>query len=109
MTVLMMSRPERVLIGSLTLTASVTFPHSCQSDHVAFIHSTQVLPETHVSAPRAAQPLALELRADQSVCDSAESATSQSEQRRADAGNVVGLRSLFVFVSRTNQKVVDLF
>ena len=75
----------------LAMTVSVTFPRSCQSDHAACIRSAQVFPERQVSAPRAAQPLALELRADQSVCDRAESATSQSEQRRADAGNVLVL------------------
>lgn len=58
-----------------------------------------MFPWTPLSAPHAAQPLALELWTDQSVCDSAESAAVQSEQRRADTGRLLlGTKYWLLFV-----------
>lgn len=51
-----------------------------------FLSLLQVFSQASVPPPLAAQPLAVEFRADQSVRDGAESAASQSEPGPADPG-----------------------
>lgn len=53
-----------------------------------FLSLLQVFSQASVPPPLAAQPLAVEFRADQSVRDGAESAASQSEPGPADPGQL---------------------